>query len=77
MILLMTRAQLKDWQRIVYDEEGENEVLEEKADELGLKILKELASRYRSKASTSDPHLRWAWEDQLEVITSVINTISE
>ena len=77
MILLMTRAQLKDWQRIVYDEDDENEVLEEKADKLGLQILRELANRYQSRASTCDPQLKWTWEDQLEVIDSVISSTSE
>ncbi|KAE9555695.1 hypothetical protein FO519_001047 [Halicephalobus sp. NKZ332] len=76
MILHMSRAQLKDWQRIVYDEE-ESETIEEKADQLGLRILEELASKYHARSTVCNPELRWLWDDQLEVINSVISSVSE
>lgn len=68
----MTKAELKDWQKIIYDEDDDVSI--QKAEQLAKNILKELSIRLRSKLSSTEPSLQWLWHDQVEIIRSILNT---
>uniref|UniRef100_A0AC34FLM6 SET domain-containing protein n=1 Tax=Panagrolaimus sp. ES5 TaxID=591445 RepID=A0AC34FLM6_9BILA len=74
ILLLLSPAQLFQWQRIIYDEDflEEDSTLLKEADELAIKIIKEISARLQSKIDKADKNVVSLYSDQLEVLSSII-----